>query len=114
MGVDFLERTAPKFWKAVSRDAEAVARMTRGVSTSSHRRVVVADCAAGADVSAGLSLIVRTDGKELVLIDGLYEVGRVYSPPFDVLRSIEEMGGFTEGVVEYVNTLGGTFDVDLP
>ena len=43
MGVDFLERTAPKFRKAISRDAEAVARMARGVSTAGHRRVVVAD-----------------------------------------------------------------------
>jgi hypothetical protein len=113
MGVDFLERTAPKFRKAISRDAEAVARMARGVSTAGHRRVV-ADCADNSGITSGLALVVRMDGGQLVLIDGLHEVGRVHRPPPDVLQSIEELGGFAEGFVEHVNLLGGTFDVALP
>jgi hypothetical protein len=114
MGVDFLERTAPKFRKAISRDAEAVARMARGVSTAGHRRVVVADCANSSTITAGLALVVRTDAGQLQIIDGLHEVGRVHHPPPDVLQSIEELGGFAEGYVEHVNLLGGTFDVALP
>jgi len=114
MGVDFLARTAPKFKKAISRDAEAVARMARGVSNAGHRRVVAADCADNSEITVGLTLVVRADGGHLQLIDGLHEVGRVHHPPADVLRSIEDLGGFAEGCVEHVNLLGGTFDVALP
>ena len=76
--------------------------------------MVVADCADNSVITSGLALVVRTDGGQLLLIDGLHEVGRVHCPPPDVLLSIEELGGFAEGFVEHVNLLGGTFDVALP
>jgi hypothetical protein len=115
MGVDFIERTAPAFRKAVSRDAETVARMSCGVSSAGHRRVVVADITGEvAKVAGGETLVVRAVGGKLLLIEGLHEVGCVQSPPPDVLSKIEDLGGFTDGTVEHVNSLGGTFDVALP
>lgn len=115
MGLDFIERTAPAFRKAVSRDAEAVARMSCGVSSAGHRRVVVADITGDfGGLADGQALVVRAAGGRLQLIDGLQEVGCVQSPPPDVLSKIEELGGFTDGTVEHINSLGGTLDVALP
>lgn len=115
MGLDFIERTAPAFRKAVSRDAETVARMSCGVSSAGHRRVVVADITGDlGSLIGGQSLVVRAVGGKLQVIDGLHEVGCVQSPPPDVLSKIEDLGGFTDGTVEHVNSLGGTLDVALP
>lgn len=115
MGVDFIERTAPQFKKAISQDAEAVARMACGVSSAGHRRVVVADLTdQHADLACGKTLVVHAVEGELLLIDKLHEAGRVQSPPPDVLKKIVDLGGYAEGVVQHVNTFGGTFDVALP
>ena len=114
MGLDFLQRMAPQFKKAVSRDAETVARMACGVSSEGLRRVVVADISLDASVQAGQCLVAQLVSDQLVLVSGLHEVGRVLHPPSDVVRKLHELGGYSDGLVEHVNTMGGTFDVALP
>lgn len=114
MGVDFLQRIAPNFKKAVSRDSETVARMACGISNGGHRRIVVADGEIEPSSYTDKCLIVRLVGSELSVVDGLHEIGRVRTATPEVLRNIQELGGFTEGRVEHVNIIGGTFDVALP
>jgi hypothetical protein len=59
------------------------------------------------------SLVVQLVGSELSVVDGLHEIGRIHSVPPSVLDALVSLGGFAEGHIAHVNSLGGTFDVSL-
>lgn len=113
MGVDFIRRAAPTFKKSWNNGAKGLAQGTLFTRYPECRgRTVAADMAACSQIDVGKNVVIQIVNGEMCLTEGLSMIGKIPSPPADLLKIIGEVG-CAKGTVERVNTIGGTADVAI-
>lgn len=74
-------------------------------------RIVTAELAPGACVKAGDTLIVQSGPDGLTVSNGLRPIGRIAAPSPEMTATIQDGGGYAEGVLERVGLFGDTAEI---
>ncbi|MCY3019628.1 MAG: hypothetical protein NTW87_11440 [Planctomycetota bacterium] len=112
MGADFIDKTRGTFLKARNqsfRDFTDATLFDRGVRLE--HRTVLAKPTAGEFRPEQDCLLRRVDDEVVVLSSEYVELGRLVSPPADVVRSLREIGDCASGKVAKVHMLSGNADI---
>jgi hypothetical protein len=113
MGLDYIRAQTGKPWRkrwdgGLDR-LKAPSLLDLAMTQTS--RIVTAELAPGASVKTGDTLIVQSGPDGLTISDGLRPIGRIAAPSAELTATIEDGGGYAEGVLERVGLFGDTAEV---
>ena len=64
-------------------------------------------------LKVGAQLAVCVSGDQLILVEETYPVGRMKTPPADLLAAVRSAGGYAFGQIKQIHPLSGTADVEI-
>jgi hypothetical protein len=114
MGLDFLRRTAKASRKAWSNGRSDLSNPTLfSHAPSCQTRTVLADADDDAKLSCGEAVTLHMDEQGILVVREKTRIGRVCSPPPDLVAAMRDAGGCALGSIRQVNELSGTLDVEI-
>ena len=115
MGIEFIRNASGKPY--IKRWAKGLDRTKSptlmDVSLSEEGRTLTVKLAAKGAARQGATVLVQSKGSDLVVFDGLREVGTIADPPATVRAAVEARQGMAPAVVERVGVLGATAEIKL-
>jgi len=113
MGIDFIRSAGGKPY--VKRWAKGHDRASTpglfDVQFAAEIRVATASLTDAAPPKAGAAVIVQRAGPDLVVFDGLKQVGKILDPPPSMAAAVDACHGLARGVVDRVGGLGQTAEI---
>ena len=113
MGIEFIRAAGGKPY--VKRWAKGHDRASTpglfDIQFAAERRVATASLTDAAPPKAGASVIVQRAGPDLVVFDGLRQVGKILDPPPSMAAAVDACHGLARGVVDRVGGLGQTAEI---
>ncbi len=115
MGIDFIRNTSGKpYTKRWAKGLDRTKSPTlMDVSLSEEGRTLTAKLAAKGAARQGATVLVQSKGADLVVLDGLRQVGSIANPPPSVRAAVEARQGMAPAVIERVGVLGATAEIKL-
>ena len=109
MGIEFIRSASGKPY--VKRWAKGVDRAKTpnllDVHLGEEARVVTAKLASGCAPQAGASVVIQNNERgEMVVLQGLRQVGRVSDPPSGITAALAARHGMAEAIVDRVGAFG--------
>jgi hypothetical protein len=114
MGLDFLRRTAKSSRKAWDHGKQELSNPTLfSGQPQCQTRTVLADADNGANPCAGEPVTLHMNEQDILVVRENTRIGRVSSPPSDLVAAMRNAGGCALGHIRQVNRLSGTVDVEI-
>ena len=116
MGIEFIRNASGE--PSVKRWAKGLDRTKTptlmDVSVSEASRTLTVKLTSMKAVCEGATVLVQSKGPDLVVFDGLRQVGSIADPPDSVRTALATRHGMVRAVVERVGVLGTTVEIKLP
>lgn len=115
MGIDFIRNTSGKpYTKRWSRGLDRTKTPTlMDVSLSEESRTFTAALSSKGAARSGATVLVQSNGPDLVVLDGLRQVARITNAPTSVRAALDARQGMAPAVIERVGVLGTTAEIKL-
>ena len=115
MGIDFIRNASGKPYTkrwAMGLDRSKVPTLL-DVSFSDESRTLTATLTAKGVARQGATVLIQSNGPELLVLDGLRQVATISNAPPSVRAAIDAQQGIAPAVVERIGVLGATAEIKL-
>ena len=113
MGLDFIRRARPTFEKSWSRGFQALSEPDFfNYAPGEPSKALIANLSTSS-TDVGEELIALPVGTRIALTQGVTQVGCIEDAPLELVKQIEEMGGFAYAKIDRVNPLSETAEVRI-
>lgn len=114
MGLDFLRRTAKSSRKAWDHGKQELSNSTLfSGQPPCQTRTVLAEADDGTNPCVGETVTLHISDQDMLLVREKTPIGKVPSPPSDLVTGMRDAGGCALGHIRQVNHLSGTVDVEI-
>ena len=115
MGIDFIRNASGKpYLKRWAKGLDRTKSPTlMDISLSEESRTFTAKLTGKGAACQGATVLVQLRGPDLIVLDGLRQVGCIANAPASVRATVEARQGMAAAVVERVGVLGATAEIKL-
>lgn len=115
MGIEFIRNASGKpYTKRWAKGLDRTKAPTlMDVSLSEESRMFTVKLAAKGAAHQGATVLIQSEGPDLVVFDGLRQVASTTNAPPDVRAAVDARQGMAPAVVERVGVLGQTAEIKL-